>query len=56
MLIFFWFLNSNVSWAPVSENCSDLVVDFKSTVKMFSVDFIRLPVDFLFCMILYLYV
>jgi len=56
MLIFFVFFDSDVSWYWVLEDCSDFAVDLKSTVKMFSVDFLWGTVDFWFCMILYLYV
>jgi len=56
MLIFFVFFDSDVSWQRVLEVLCDFAVDLKSTVKMFSVDFIGLSVDFRFCMVIGLYV
>jgi len=58
MLIFFGFFDSDVSWQRVLEDYCDSIVDFKSTEKMFSVDFDRLnrdSLDFRINMILNLY-
>jgi len=55
-LIFFGFFDSGASWQRVLEVLCNFEVDLKSTDKMFSVDFIRLSVDFRIYMMMVLYV
>ena len=42
MLIFFGFLNSDVSWSRVVADLGKFIVDLLSAEKMFSVDFFRI--------------